>query len=259
MDGYRSETYGDGFADVYDDWYTDLPDPAGCAHHLHRLVGAGPVLELGVGTGRVAVALAAAGTTVVGLDASAAMLGVLRAKMAPTRSGRPSEPAEIAGNAGIAPVRGDMAVLPFGPASVPAVVATFNTLFNLTTEATQRACLGEVARVLRPGGVFVVEAIVAPDPPDRIDDVSVRTIGVDRLVLTASVLDPHAQTITGQHIEITESGNRLRPWVLRYLTTAQLDHLAEDEGLRLEARWSDWEGTPFDPAGHAHVSTFRRT
>ncbi len=243
MDGYRPETYGDGFADVYDEWYADLPDPRGCARHLRGLVGAGPVLEMGVGTGRVAVALRDEGTAVIGLDASSEMLTVLRSK----------------DGTGVRPVLGDMAVLPFRSATVPGVVATFNTLFNLTTESAQRCCLAEVARVLRPDGVLVVEAIVAPDPPERVDDVSVRAISVDRLVLTASVLDPATQTIAGHHVEITASGNRLRPWMLRYLTTTQLDELADHVGLRLETRWADWDGAPFDPDGHLHVSTYRRT
>lgn len=249
MDGYRPETYGDGFADVYDEWYADLPDPNGCARHLRDLVGSGPVLELGVGTGRVAQVLQSAGIEVIGLDASSEMLAVLRTKSAPR-----AEPGDVAIHAVLA----DMAVLPLATAMVPGAVATFNTLFNLTTEAAQGACLAEVGRVLRPGGVLVVEAIVAPDPVERIDDVSVRTIDVDRLVLTASVLDPQAQTITGQHIEMTESGNRLRPWMLRYLTTDQLDDLAAAAGLQLESRWSDWDRSPFDPEGRLHVSTYRR-
>lgn len=249
VEGYRPATYGDGFADVYDEWYADLPDPDACARQITRLTaeagGAdrpGPVLELGVGTGRIARALTRRGATVVGIDASAAMLDRLVAD---------PDPAVLA-------VRGDMADLPLASGSIPVVLAAFNTLFNLTTEAAQLRCLGEVARVLRPGGAFTVEAIVAPDAPERIEDVSIKHLGIDQVILTASVLDPGAQTITGQHVQFTESGTRLRPWLLRFLTLDQLDAATAAVGLVLASRWSDWDGTPFDDTARSHVSTYRK-
>lgn len=246
VEGYRPSTYGDGFADVYDEWYADLPDPDRCARHITELSaqvgGAGPVLELGVGTGRIALALARHGSVVAGIDASGPMLDRLVAKPDPA----------------VLPVRGDMADLAIASNAVPVVLAAFNTLFNLTTEAAQLRCLGEVARVLRPGGAFVVEAIVAPDTPEQVEDVSIKHLGIDQVILTASVLDPVAQTITGQHVQFTESGTRLRPWLLRYLTLDQLDAAAAAVGLALTSRWSDWDGSPFDDSARSHVSTYRR-
>lgn len=80
VEGYRPSSYGDVFADVYDDWYRDLPHTDRCAARIAELAAGAPVLELGVGTGRLALAMAARGVRVVGLDASAAMLAKLRGK-----------------------------------------------------------------------------------------------------------------------------------------------------------------------------------
>ena len=65
-----------------------------------------------------------------------------------------------------------------------------------------------------------------------------------------------AQTVTGQHIELRESGIRLRPWVIRYALPAELDAMAAAEGLHLVERWSDWKGTPFTEGSNAHVSVY---
>ncbi len=76
------------------------------------------------------------------------------------------------------------------------------------------------------------------DDHETLDRVAVRSLRADEVVLSATVHDPEAQTITGQHIQITEAGTRLRPWVIRYLRPAQLDALATAAGLVLEDRWA---------------------
>jgi ubiquinone/menaquinone biosynthesis C-methylase UbiE len=245
VEGYDARSYGDGFADVYDDWYAEVSDVAGTVARVTELAndaGGRRVLELGVGTGRLALPLAATGLEVTGIDASEEMLQRLRAKP---------------GSEGVQAVLGDMATLPVD-GTFAVVFVAFNTFFNLTTQAAQQACLHRVAEVVDPGGYFVVEAFVPPEPGSAPDSgVSVRSIEVDHVVLTAARRTPSEQTITGQHIEISEQGIKLRPWVVRYATPQQLDEMAAWAGLTLVSRHGDWARTPFDDASGAHVSVYR--
>lgn len=256
MEGYDAATYGDRFADVYDDWYDDPPATDACVTALSTLAhtiaatgadgtGATPprVLELGVGTGRLALPLAAAGLAVTGLDASAAMLDRLAAKP---------------GAEAVTTVVGDMAgPLPDGPFDL--VLVARNTFFNLTTEAAQRACLAEVARALAPGGRFVVEAFVPTDDEAPTSSVEVRRIAADRVLLFVDRHDPDAGEAWSSFVDISADGIRLRPCHVRYLRPAALDALAAEAGLTLDDRIEDWAGTSFDPEASAHhVSTYRR-
>jgi SAM-dependent methyltransferase len=242
VDGYTASTYGDAFADVYDDWYADVGDRDAAVATLVDLAAGGRVLELGVGSGRLAAGVAAAGVEVWGIDASAAMLERLAAAARDVHG-----------------VLGDMrepATVVDGPFSV--VVAAFNTFFLLTTEDAQRACLRSSASLLGAGGVVALECYVPADPPDGgVERVlEPRRVEVDRVVLTVTEHDVDAQVVRGQHVELRESGTRLRPWVLRYATPTQLDDLAAGAGLGLLERWGGWDRSPFDPAGAMHVSLY---
>lgn len=242
MRGYDDRTYGDAFADVYDDWYADLGDVDTTVGALARVAGAGPVLELGVGTGRLAVPLAATGLEVHGVDTSEAMLARLRA--------RPD-------GHWVHVRRADMVdELPIGPFRL--VYVAYNTLFNLRTPERQQACFAAVACRLTPDGCFAVEAFV-PDPQRPAGStVGVRSLHVDRVVLTVDVHHPESQTAEGHFVEITEAGGvRLRPWSIRYATPAQLDEMAAAAGLTLAERWADWSGTPFDERSERHISLYR--
>jgi SAM-dependent methyltransferase len=249
MDGYDAATYGDRFADVYDDWYGDVTDVDRCTARLAALVedvGGGPVLELGVGSGRLAIPLAERGLEVHGIDASAEMLARLRAKP---------------GGDAVRLTQGDMAELPLDhPPPFAVVLAAFNTFFNLGSEGAQRACFEAVARVLAPGGLFVVEAFVPADPGDQPSGgaLTPRHITADEVVLSASRHDAEAQTISGQHIHVTEGGIRLRPWHLRYARPGELDAMAEAAGLELVWRHADWDGTAFADDASVHVCAYRR-
>jgi hypothetical protein len=138
-------------------------------------------------------------------------------------------------------------------------LGAYNTLFNLGSAEAQARCVAEVGRVLAPGGAFVVEAFL----PAGLDgapgtSVAARTLEADRVVLSVTRHDPGEQTLTGQHVELTEAGGvRLRPWHLRYATPEQLDAMAADAGLALERRAGGWAGEAFDPEGAAHVSVYR--
>jgi SAM-dependent methyltransferase len=247
MDGYDRFTYGEVFADVYDDWYAEVTDGDACTAFLDELAGEaeGMVVELGVGTGRLAHPFAARGRAVLGVDVSAVMLDRLVAN------------APGGGDGGVTPVLADMAALPLrGP--FPLAFVSFSTFFNLVSVEAQAACLAEVARVLAPDGRFVVEAFVPRDDLDeRRDWVSVRTVERDRLVLHASRVDLDAQTVSAQHVEITEAGIRLRPLFIRYLFPDQLDALAAAAGLVLDARHGGWRREPFDDGCGVHVSVYR--
>jgi SAM-dependent methyltransferase len=135
MEGYRPETYGDRIADVYDAMMADLPDPTDSVDRLAELAGPGPALELGIGTGRVALPLAARGVEVHGVDASEAMVGRLWAK-----PGGEAIPVTLGDFAGV-PVEGDYRL----------VYVVFNTFFALLTQDDQVRCFAGVARRLAPG------------------------------------------------------------------------------------------------------------
>lgn len=243
MRGYDDRSYGDGFADVYDDWYADITDVHATTAALAELAAGGPVLELGVGTGRLALPLAAAGVEVHGIDTSDAMLQRMRAK--------PD------GHLVHASVADMVDGLPDGPFSL--VFVAYNTLFSLLTEDRQRACFGAVASRLRPGGSFAVEAFVPEVEGGPTSSVSVRSVTVDRVVLSVNTADAANQLASGQYVDITEAGGvRLRPWSIRWATPAQLDDMAAGAGLRLTDRWSGFDRTPFGPDSARHVSVYRR-
>ncbi len=259
MEGYSNATYGERFADVYDDWYgedgnlavSQAGTPADVANYLSELVGTGgTILELGVGTGRLALSMADRGLLVTGLDVSPAMLEKLRAKPGAER---------------IALVEGDMAN-PKSTVEQPAdgfdaVVIGFNTFFHLTTPSEQASCLCGVTELLRPGGILILEAFVpdtdAHDPSGQ-GTLTVRTIDLNRVLLDVVKIDTETQTLIGQRIEMTSGSTRLFPYMLRYTTPDQLDALATEAGLVLVERWEDWHQTPFTDSSSSHVSAWRR-
>jgi SAM-dependent methyltransferase len=245
VDGYDETTYGRAFADVYDDWYADVSDVETTVADLVRLAGSGPVLELGVGTGRLAIPLAelADGVEVVGVDTSDEMLARLRAHPHP---------------ASLTARRGDMVDgLPDGPFTL--VFVAYNTIFNLVTAERQQTCFAAVADRLTPGGRFVVEAFVPDEPPRDGDHVEVRTLAADRVVLSISRHEASSQRAEGQFVELTEhAGVRLRPWSIRYASPSELDAMAAAAGLELESRWEAFGGADFRASSTRHVTVYRR-
>jgi SAM-dependent methyltransferase len=248
--GFRSDSYGDAFADVYDDWYADITDLETTVSFVADLATArgarpGSVLELGVGTGRLALPLRARVAEVTGVDSSRKMLERL-AIADPDRT--------------VKIVLGDMVDdLPSGQYDV--VLAAYNTVFNLTTAELQQACFDRVADALSPDGVFVVEAFVprhdhGADQP-RGSQVTVRSMTADTVVLSASVHDASTQVAEGQFIEITEVGGvRLRPWSIRWADPDELDRMAAHSGLRVSERWADYDRSTFDSASDRHVTVY---
>ena len=250
VEGYGPESYGEGIADTYDLWYEGRPDTEAAVEQLADLAArtaTNQVLELGVGTGRLALPLVERGLDVWGVDASPAMVERLRAKPGGER---------------VRVAVGDMAdidlhSLPDGDAArFGLVFVAINTFFNLTTADAQARCLRRVRDVLTLDGLFVLEAFVPTvDRPTNL--VEARTVAIDHVILTASRHDPDTQTVECQFIEIRESGVKLRPLTIRYAPVAELDAMAAAAGLELTDRWSDWQGTPYAEGDGAHVSVYR--
>lgn len=243
--GYESNSYGDGFAEVYDDWYADVTDVVATVDRMVTVAGAGgAVLELGVGTGRLAVPMVEAGLKVTGIDSSNAMLAQLAVR-------DPSSSVTL--------IAGDMIDdLPDGP--FDAALVAYNTLFNLLEDGAQQRCFDAVAARLSPGGAFVVEAFVPDGRESGGSDVSVRSMAVDRVVLSVSQHSPDTQQASGQFVEFTEAGGvRLRPWMVRWATPVQLDAMAAAAGLSVESRWSTMDGEPFTDESAQHITVYRRS
>jgi SAM-dependent methyltransferase len=242
VEGYGAATYGDGMAEVYDDWYARSLDVDAAVDRIQALAGDGRVLELAIGTGRLALPLAARGVVIEGIDASAAMIARLRDKP---------------GGAEIPVTVGDMADdLPPGPFRV--VFVAYNSFFGLLSSDAQQRCFRAVAERLEPEGSFVLEAFV-PQPPAPGSRVEVRHLTADRLVLMVSVDQPDDQRSEGHFVELTDGAPvRLRPWAVRWAFPDELDAMAARAGLEAAERWSGWAGEPFDGDSATHVSRYRR-
>jgi SAM-dependent methyltransferase len=238
---YGPETYGDRIAGVYDGFYEHLLDTEAAVEALARLAGSGPVLELAVGTGRIAVPLAQRGIDVRGIDASQEMVARMRAKP---------------GGADIQVTIGDFAEVGV-PGPYALVYLVFNTIFALLTQDDQVRCFENVAARLAPGGRFVVEAFV-PDPTrwDRDQRVSTTAIDLDRVDLDVSRHDPVEQRVESQHLTVTPDGTRMYPVRLRYAYPSELDLMARLAGLELVDRWGGWKGESFTAASGGHVSIY---
>ncbi len=218
------------------------PDPEPAADFLAGLAPGGPALELAIGTGRVALPLTARGLVVEGVEASPEMVAQLRRKP---------------GGAGIPVTIGDMADVPV-PGPYPLVYLVYNTLFNLVRVERQLDCFRNVARVLAPGGAFVVETHV-PDPADfdRDEQVQVREVTEDSVTLRVHRYDRPAQRFIRQSIVIDGNGVRLEPFAMRYCWPDQMDEMAGQAGLRLAERYADWDRTPFGAGSRSHISVYR--
>ncbi|MGD9704662.1 MAG: class I SAM-dependent methyltransferase [Acidimicrobiia bacterium] len=242
MATYDSATYGDRIAAIYDELYPASAGSDAAAERLHDLAEGGPILELGIGTGRIAIPLAARGAVIAGVDASAAMTEHLRAK-----PGGDAIPVEI----------GDFSSVPLG-GPYQLVFVAFNTLFALPDQESQLRCFANVAAALAPDGRFVVEAFV-PDLGrfDRGQRMSTELIGVDVVHLESAMHDAANQRVDAAHIVITAAGTEIYPVQIRYAWPAELDLMARLAGLTLEHRWGSWHREPFTSTSNAHVSVWR--
>jgi SAM-dependent methyltransferase len=229
----------------YDDASWDMFQPAAVdpvVDFLAGLAGDGAALELGIGTGRIAVPLARHGVPVHGIDLSEAMVARLREKP---------------GGEGIGVTIGDFATATVDGAFTVAYLV-FNTIMNLTSQDQQVACFQNVAGHLQPGGCFVIEVGVpelqrlAPGDTIRAFDVSATHLGFDEY-------DVATQGQISHHYSIIEGRLELHSVPFRYVWPAELDLMARIAGMRLRERWSSWTREPFTSESMMHVSVWETT
>jgi hypothetical protein len=244
MKAYDVTTYGERMAEVYDQWPGVPQNTDAIVACLGRLAGRGPILELGIGTGRIALPLTQRSLSVHGIDASPAMIAQLRAK-----PGGEHIPVTIGNFA-------DMAV----EGRFTLIYVVFNTFFGLLSQEDQVRCFLGVAQHLTDDGVFVLEAFV-PDLArfDRGQRVEARAVETDRIRFDASVHDPVQQRVMSQHVVLSEQGICLYPVHIRYAWPSELDLMARLAGLRLQSRWAGWAQEPFTADSGNHVSVYART
>jgi SAM-dependent methyltransferase len=244
MDDYEPITsFGTDAAEVYDE-VSRRGDEAATVAFLEQLAAGGPALELAIGTGRIALPLAARGVIVDGIDISPAMVEKLRAKPGAER---------------ISVTIGDFADVAV-PGTYSLIFVVFNTLFNLLTQDEQVRCFENVASHLSDNGCFVVEAFV-PTFLTRLRDnqyVDAEAVDVDEVRLDVARHDPVTQRLDESHVSLSRDGIRLYPVVSRYAWPSELDLMARIAGLHLVQRWGGWDRRPFCATSENHVSVYRR-
>jgi SAM-dependent methyltransferase len=243
-DEYGPATYGDRIAGIYDRWIEDAGIGAGtddAVAFIAELAGKGPVLELGIGTGRIAIPLVERGIEVHGVDASEEMVAKLRQKQ-----GGADIPVTMGDFAGV-PVDGDYRL----------IYIPFNTFFGLLTQDDQVRCFRSAAAHLTPDGAFLIEAFV-PDLSrfDRGQRVDTTHVDSDLVEINVAMHHPVSQNVVSAHVMHTESGTRIYPVRLRYAWPAELDLMAQLAGMRLRERWAGWHREPFNDASVKHVSIY---
>ena len=239
-DGYFGEETAARYDESSDPMFT--PEVIGpTVNFLAELAAEGRALEFAIGTGRIALPLAARGVEVHGIELSRAMVARLLSK--------PGGPA-------IGVTIGDMATVR-APASYRLVYLVFNAIMNLATQAAQTACFRNAAVHLEPGGCFVIEVGV-PDlrrlPSGQthvIFDFSADHVGIDEYDVERQGLVSHHFARRGDHWELSSGP-------FRYVWPAELDLMAELAGLRLRERWADWRREPFTGESRSHVSVWEK-
>ena len=239
-DGYFDERvaarYDESAADMFD---AAVVDPV--VDFLVGLAGGGRALELGIGTGRIALPLAQRGVPVHGIELSKAMVARLRAKQ---------------GGEDIGVTIGNFATTTVdGTFSVGYLV--FNTILNLTTQAAQVACFRNVAAHLEPGGCFVLEVGV-PElqrlPPGE----TLRAFHVSETRWGLDEYDVATQGLTSHHFEVVDGSLERLSIPFRYAWPSELDLMAQLAGMRLRERWSGWKREPFTSDSDKHVSVWEK-
>ncbi len=228
----------------YDDGLGDMGAPQVVERTVDRLVelaDGGPVLEFAIGTGRVALPLAARGLEVHGLELSPAMVARLREKP---------------GGADLPVTLGDMATTRLAR-SFRLVVLVFNTIMNLTSQPAQVACFRNAAAHLTPGGRFVVEVSVPQLrrlPPGQ----TVHPFRIEPGRIGFDEYDVATQGMVSHHMTVTEGTGRYRAIPFRYVWPAELDLMAQLAGMRLVHRWAGWQREPFTADSPSHVSVWQK-
>jgi SAM-dependent methyltransferase len=233
--------FGEDVAARYDD--EPMADPGPAVDFLADLAGEGAALELGIGTGRVALPLAARGVPVHGIDLSEAMVERLQAKP---------------GASEIGVTIGDFARTRVA-GSFTLAYLVFNTIMNVTTQDEQVACFENVAAHLEPGGTFVIEVGVPGLqrlPPGQ--TAVPFTVSPDRLGF--DTYDVVRQGLVSHHYWRADDGRFESASIpFRYVWPAELDLMARIAGMRPRGRWAGWDREPFTAESTSHVSVWQKT
>jgi SAM-dependent methyltransferase len=239
-DGYFDER----IAARSDDDSAEMFDPAvlePIIDFLASIAGSGRALELGIGTGRVALPLAQRGVRVRGIDLSKAMVAKLRAKP---------------GGEDIGVTIGDFAMTTVeGTFSLAYLV--FNTIGNLTTQEAQVACFHNVAAHLQPGGCFVIEVLV-PELQRLPPGDTVRAFHVSETRWGLDEYDVATQRLTSHHFWIGDGRVDHASFPFRYVWPSELDLMAQLAGMTLRERWGGWKREPFTSESRKHVSVWEK-
>ena len=239
MKEYSESTYGERIAEVYDQWYSDFDRSS--ISTLVELSQGGRALELGIGTGRIALPLHDAGIEVHGIDASQAMLAKLKAKPG-------GESIQVTlGNFADVEVEGHYDL----------IFVVFNTFFALLTQDEQIRCFKNVASRLSTNGVFLIEVFV-PDMARYVDNQTVRVIASDdnSARLEATQVDMITQQTNSKQIHLSEEGIRMYPVQVRYAWPSELDLMARLAGLSLQHRWGTWLKDDLTNESGKHISVY---
>ncbi len=239
MDRYEKETYGEKIADTYDEYYSSFESSA--IDLIFEFSKGRHVLELGIGTGRIAIPLKKKGVDISGIDASPSMIKHLRTK--PEGSNIPV-------------VLGDFSDINIDD-SFDLIYVVFNTFFALTTQELQLKCFRNVSKHLKNKGKFLIEAFV-PDLGrfDRDQTVRTTSIKINEVIIDVSQHDIMNQQVISQHIVLTEKGTSLYPVIIRYAWPSELDLMAQISGMKKVNRWEDWKKSPFTSHSSKHISIY---
>lgn len=242
MATFDPRLYGARWAENYDEWHAGMLDDEGAVEALAKLADGGPVLEFGVGTGRLAVPLAERGLDVVGVDISADMLAKLREK-----------------SSAVTVVEDSMTTVRLSR-EFDLVFVGFSSIFVLGTQREQVDLFRNAARHLRSGGRFALETWVTTARPNDggRSPLNVTKIEPDRVTMVAAVNDPVTGLHRGMWMTFEPDGVKFFPIDGRNVTHHEMDLMAELAGLELESRCADWKGTPFDKDAKLHVSIYRK-
>jgi SAM-dependent methyltransferase len=236
--------FGPPVAERFDERYAYQADPTvlePVLDFLADLARDGKALELGIGTGRIALPLAQRGIPVHGIDLSEAMVAKLRAKPGSEHIG------VTIGDFASARVDGTFTV----------AYLVVNTIMNLTTQEEQVACFRNVAAHLEPGGCFVIEVLVPrlqrlpPGETFQVFDVSPAHVGIDEY-------DVVRQGLVSHHYWIEDGGVEVLSPPFRYVWPSELDLMAQLAGMTLRERWADWSREDFTSESEKHVSVWAK-
>ena len=239
-DGYFDERV----AARYDESVAEMFDEAAvvaAVDLLAQLAGGGRALELGIGTGRIALPLARRGVPVCGIELSKAMVARLRSKP---------------GGADLGVTIGDFATATAG-GTFSVAYLVFNTIMNLTTQAAQVECFRNVAAQLEPGGSFVIEVGV-PELRQLPPGETIRAFHVSETSWGIDEYDVARQGLTSHHFELVDGTLERVSIPFRYAWPAELDLMAQLAGMTLRERWSGWQREPFTSDSRAHVSVWEK-